>query len=39
MDHALGCEVVELMFWDDFVTMFMAEFAPVIEVKQFTREF
>ena len=37
--HALGAKVVEAMTWHDFVTRFIMEFAPTLEVQQMAREF
>ena len=37
--HALGGKAIESMTWEDFVTRFWSEFAPVIEVQQLAREF
>lgn len=36
--HALGSKVVEEMTWEDFVTKFMDDLAPMIEVQQLVKE-
>lgn len=35
----MGAPTIEAMTWSDFVTIFRAEFASVIEVQQLAREF
>lgn len=37
--YALGAPTIESMTWSDFVTIFRAEFASVIEVQQLAQEF
>ena len=35
----MGASAIETMTWSDFVTRFMAEFAPTVELQQLAREF